>query len=227
MSATYDQVMSDVLGLLDQLSDAPGGPEIRPVPERFRAPLERPLDPPQIGPLEAGPATRTAGVLQPRRAAHGHLLRPAMDRLAVDAVQVKNEEWTVLTGTLMSVEPAAGTVTSFTNCAQLQGTGTGVRVAVGGTFVAVLVGMGEMVGSGRVGVHTTTGGPEGSRSIAPCILATDAPTERTTSRSWSAPHPPSLRMPRRGSRSLHSMTIAVAVRGASTASRSREPMRSP
>jgi len=71
--------------LLDQLSDALGRPEIGPVPERFRAPLEGSLDPPQVGPLEAGLATRTAGVLQPGLAARGHLLRPAMDRLAVDA----------------------------------------------------------------------------------------------------------------------------------------------
>ncbi|HLF03686.1 MAG TPA: hypothetical protein VI855_00490 [Dehalococcoidia bacterium] len=44
----------------------------------------------------------------------------SQDRLAVDAVQVKNEEWTVLTGTLMSVEPAAGTVTVGTREGSVQ-----------------------------------------------------------------------------------------------------------
>jgi len=69
--------------LFDQFGDAPGGPQLRRVPERGRAPLEGPLDPPQVGRREARLAPRPAGVLQPGQAVRGQLLRPPAHRLAV------------------------------------------------------------------------------------------------------------------------------------------------
>lgn len=69
---------------LDEIGDAPRGPQARVVPERFRTPLEAVLDAAQIGRRQPRLAPSASGLLQGRPAPAFQLLRPSAHRLPMD-----------------------------------------------------------------------------------------------------------------------------------------------
>lgn len=68
---------------LDEIGDAPRGPQARVVPERFRPPREAALDAPQIGRRQPWLAPGASRLLERRAAPTFQLLCPSTHRLSM------------------------------------------------------------------------------------------------------------------------------------------------